>query len=135
MESKHILVAEDEGHARFSISLILRKCGYRITEAEDGAVALELILKHANGNTPIDLLILDVEMPRLTGVEIVKILNKRKILVPVLMISGYENRNILNQFPRLQRGEYLEKPFEPDELIREVKKILSRLENTPCSTN
>jgi DNA-binding response OmpR family regulator len=116
-----VLVAEDEADIRFMTCFTLRYGGFEVIEAMDGAQALEL----AQQTVP-DLILLDVKMPRLDGIETCRQMKALPAIqhVPVVFMSA------LGQEQEVARGkdagalDYLLKPYVPDELIRRVRSIL-----------
>ena len=63
----HVLIADDETHTRISLTFILESIGYLVTGAPDGREALDKILALRESSHPVDLLVLDIEMPGFTG--------------------------------------------------------------------
>jgi PAS domain S-box-containing protein len=114
-----ILVVEDDAGVAAVVAGILRGCGYRILEACDGERAIELM--DQPGVEPIDLLLTDVVMPRMSGPELAARLRERRPDLRVLCMSGYESAGA---HPR--RFETLQKPFAPDDLIARVRAALDR---------
>lgn len=125
---KHILLADDEEHVRFTLSLILRRAGCRVTVVEDGTRALQMSLEAARRGKPFDLLVIDIQMPGLTGVEVIKELGQLGAAFPVLLITGYRDREIVNYLKSDTRIAYAEKPFSPDQLLGHVAVALKRYE-------
>jgi two-component system, cell cycle sensor histidine kinase and response regulator CckA len=116
---ERILVVDDEPVVRRFAARILASEGYRVTEAADGQEALDLI----SSEGPLDLVLTDVMMPRLTGVELLELLSVSHPRVPVLLMSGYGASQLA------ERGiatpcALLTKPFPPRLLLDEVKRCL-----------
>jgi DNA-binding NtrC family response regulator len=123
---KHILLADDEEHVRFTLSLVLRRAGCRVTVVEDGTRALQTSLEAARKGTPFDLLVIDIQMPGLTGVEVAKELSHLETGTPVLLITGYRDREIVKTLKSENRVVYAEKPFSPERLLDHVAVALKR---------
>jgi len=116
-----ILVVEDDVALRSVIVRALRAHHYQILEAGDGEEALAL---HASHGEVVHLLLTDVVMPRLDGVE----LSERLPELPVLFITGYWD-NRLASVQRLPADcEYLAKPFTPDTLVRRIRAMLDAVD-------
>ncbi len=114
-----VMVVDDEDEVRRLLVNILRIGAYRVLEARDGAQALELALAHG---APLDLLVSDVVMPRVTGPELAEHLRARQPDLKVLYMSGYADRDRL---PSLGEDErFLAKPFLPTELLLRVNEFL-----------
>jgi len=118
--NEHILVVDDDQEIRKLIQIYLENEGYTCHLAEDGEVALELIQKH-----PIELLVLDVMMPKLNGLEVCREVRKNRN-VPIIMLSAKSED--MDKIYGLTSGadDYMTKPFSPLELIARVKSQLRR---------
>lgn len=125
-ERKHILLADDETAFRFSASLALRMAGYRVTEAEDGTDALDGLIRLKDVGTPVDLLVTDLRMPNLNGAELIDALKHHDVPVPVFVVSGYCEPRTLRELAAVGCVEYMEKPFQPAELVERVDNILGK---------
>ena len=123
-ERKHILLADDEPGFRFSAGLALRIAGYRVTEAEDGMDALDGLIRLKEEGTPVDLLVTDLRMPNLSGTELVDALRRHGVPVPVFVVSGCGDPEALRELSAAGCVEYMEKPFQPPELVERIRSIL-----------
>jgi DNA-binding NtrC family response regulator len=126
MKLKHILLADDEKHTRFGLSLVLKRAGFRVTAVSDGIEAFSRIIEMLDMGDTIDLLVVDVQMPALTGMELVSELEKQHKCLPVLMITGYENREMLERLMHKKCVMCLEKPFEPERLLKHVELAIEK---------
>ncbi len=114
-ERATVLIVDDEESLRRLVSRILVGVGLRVLEAEHGQAALHLI----RGQAPrVHLVVSDIHMPVMDGVEFAREFRLLQPLVPILFITGRE-------FPTLE-GEVLRKPFGPDALLREVFRLIGR---------
>lgn len=115
---KTILFAEDEGPVRSFVSALLLRSGYELIVASDGKEALEKARQHVG---PIHLLLSDVEMPRMTGIELAIQLNQERAETKVLLISGLTTGMLV-----LNNGwHFLPKPFVGDMLRDRIRECLS----------
>jgi DNA-binding response OmpR family regulator len=116
-----ILVAEDQTDIRELIALNLRNAGYEVTTVNDGTAALASQNEQAS-----DLLILDLMMPGLDGLEVCKALRARGRNMPILMLTAKATE--LDRVLGLELGadDYLTKPFSLAELLARVKALLRR---------
>lgn len=114
-----ILVVDDDLCIRQLSAAVLIRSGYQVDIAEDGATGWEALqAKHY------DLLITDNSMPKVTGVEMVKMLRGQDATLPVIMASGAIPAEELNRHPRLQLAAMLLKPFTVEELLGTVERVL-----------
>ena len=123
MDMKRILVAEDQTDIRDLLVLNLQAAGYEVTSAPDGLAALASETARNN-----DLLILDLMMPGLDGLELCKTLRARGCITPILMLTAKSTE--LDRVLGLELGadDYLTKPFSLAELLARVKALLRRSE-------
>ncbi len=128
MPSKHILVAEDEWPMRHTLSLILKRAGYIVTTAKDGNEALKIIAGSKNGTQKVDLLLTDIQMPGLTGLELITELDRLNIALPVLVITGYGDKQTANKFKSIRPVEFIDKPFNAEDLLELVSRVFQKRE-------
>jgi DNA-binding response OmpR family regulator len=126
---RRILVVEDDLAIRQLSAEALTSSGYQVETAEDGAAGWEA-LQGSN----YDLLITDNTMPRMSGVELVKMLRSARMTLPVIMVSGSIPLEALNGDSSLQLAATLLKPFTMNELLGTVEKVLRATEEAPGLT-
>jgi putative two-component system response regulator len=116
-----ILIAEDDILTRGLFAEILEEQGYEVVLAKDGAEAVDIF-----GSKHIDLVLLDVKMPHLSGFEVCRIIkgNPDTRLIPVVLVSGLINAN--DRIVAIECGadDYLNKPVRKDELIARIRSLL-----------
>lgn len=119
----HILVAEDERDIRELINFTLMFAGHKVTQAANGAEALELAPKVMP-----DLIMMDVRMPKMTGYEAcrqMKLIDEIKN-VPVIFLSAKGQDEEVQTGIEVGAVEYILKPFAPEELTRKIGEILKK---------
>jgi len=118
-----ILIVDDEPDAVELVAYNLKQAGFQVVTAADGASALDKVHKHQP-----DLIVLDVMMPELDGLEVCKLLRKDPATagIPILMLTAKaaEVDRILGL--ELGADDYVTKPFSPRELVLRVRKLLAR---------
>jgi two-component system cell cycle sensor histidine kinase/response regulator CckA len=117
-----VLVVDDETAVRRFAVRVLEREGYGVAEAVDGMMALELIKQ---GGTSIDVVVSDIVMPRLNGVELMQALSVSHPSLPVILMSGYATDALA------KRGitapcAMLPKPFLPERLLEEVRRCIAQ---------
>lgn len=121
MEQIKILVVDDESRMRKLVRDFLERSGFQVLEAGDGMEALDAFYD----NQDIDLIILDVMMPKMDGWEVCREIRKEST-VPIIMLTARgEERDELNGF-ELGVDEYISKPFSPKILVARVNALLRR---------
>lgn len=117
-----ILFVEDDASLRRVAGRVLRAHGFHVLEAENGRKALELI---ASEGRP-DLLITDLVMPSMSGLELLERLEAEKNLPPVLMTSGYRPEALVKGKQTVPDHPFLEKPWTVEALVTHVQSILRK---------
>ncbi|HEY8965602.1 MAG TPA: response regulator [Candidatus Methylacidiphilales bacterium] len=127
--SKKILVVDDEADVLDLVCMNLRAAGYAVAAAENGAVALQ----KAKAEKP-DLIVLDLMLPEMNGLEVCKALKKEDATasVPIIMLTAKTEE--VDRIVGLELGadDYVAKPFSPRELVLRVKSVLRRGQEKPA---
>jgi CheY-like chemotaxis protein len=113
------LLVDDEKALRAYLAMILEREGFQVLEADDGMDALAL-LRRLSGM--VDVLVTDVSMPRMTGIELVSVVKTEFPAIPVIYVSGSGLRDGLHN-PR-GRVMFLQKPFAP-QAVRDAVRALT----------
>jgi CheY-like chemotaxis protein len=116
-----ILLAEDSDIVRDLAEAALKGAGYTVLTAVDGRQAVEMAAGHAD---MIDLLVTDVVMPEMNGVEMAKVVTKARPGMPVIFMSGYTEETIAYHGVETDRHIFMAKPFMTDMLLRKVREVL-----------
>lgn len=121
--SAKILLADDSRAIRFLVTEILTNAGFTVVQAEDGQEAIEKTYKE----NP-DLLILDYEMPKKTGFEVVKEVRSRTgyLHTPIIIFTAVTDKSTKLEGLGLDIDDYLTKPADEDEIVARVKLLLKR---------
>lgn len=117
----NILVADDQPNIRRLYEYTLEKNGYRSFTAENGEEVLKVLEKQH-----IDLVILDVMMPKLDGYECLKAMRESGINIPVLIITARDSAEDLRKSFLLGSDDYMTKPVDETEMLLRIKAILRR---------
>jgi two-component system OmpR family response regulator len=123
-DRKHVLVVEDEHHLAVGIQYNLEADGYRVTLAADGPSALQVLLEDRS----IDLVILDLMLPGMSGYAVCEYLRKVDVDVPVLILSARTLAEDRTRGFDVGADQYLTKPFDLGELLSRVRNLLLRYE-------
>jgi len=119
----HILVVDDEPVARQSLSDILRLEGYTVNSVPNGQAAVEYIRTH-----PVELMIVDLRMPGMDGLEVVQVVNQISPETEVVLLTAFGTTESAIQALRLRIHDYLLKPASPAQVVNSIKKGLARRE-------
>jgi len=126
--SERLLVVEDNEAVRHMLCRILRMTGYKVMEAPNANAALSVC---ATAGTNIDMLISDVVMPDMSGIELAAELQRSQPGLRVLLMSGYSGTAIACEGELLDDVPFLEKPFSPESVARKVREVLDRVHVEP----
>jgi CheY-like chemotaxis protein len=121
--SETILVVEDADYVRMLLERVLTMNGYTVLAAADGHQAIKLA---EQAGRPIDLLITDVVMPRMSGRQVAEALTAFQSSIRVLYVSGYTASVLDEPVVRDENEFFLQKPFTPESLLRKVREILGK---------
>jgi CheY-like chemotaxis protein len=116
-----VLVVEDDGPTREAMGSWFTFNGYSVTTAANGREAIPYLDGTAG---PIDVAVLDVDLPDLDGVHLCDILHRVRPSVPVVVYSGAATPSDKERMKRLGARQFLRKPMDPDELLSAVEKAL-----------
>lgn len=116
-----ILLAEDEVALNKALSKILERNNYTVDSVYDGEEALSYL-----SSDLYDLLLLDIMMPKLDGIEVLKSLRKNKKPVPVIMLTAKSQREDKIEGLDLGADDYVTKPFDTEELLARIRAVLRR---------
>jgi two-component system response regulator PilR (NtrC family) len=116
-----ILIVDDEQKMRHLLSIMLEKKGYRTDQAEDGKQALD---KLRNGDV-FDMVISDIKMPKMDGIELLKAIQNHGISSPVIFITAFATVDSAVELMRLGAADYITKPFDEDQLLIAVERTMN----------
>ena len=129
MRPLHIVLAEDDYEMRRLVAASLRESGDHVVEARDGLDLLDVIRAWYYPGTrahPIDVIVTDVRMPGLTGLDIVDMLQDRSLRIPVVLTTAFGSDLLRAEAARLGVVAVLDKPFEMTELRSVVDRVAAR---------
>lgn len=134
-ETLRVLVAEDNKEMRRLLVWALKKKGFQVTEACNGPDLMYRLSTQAHPRTRYDLLVSDVRMPHMTGLEVMQGLQRMmRLLPPTILITAFGDDQI-HRTARQLGAAVIDKPFELDDLIDKIEEILSRREATTSDTH
>ena len=117
----HILVVDDDKNTRMYFEAVLKNNGYTVSVAKNGEEALDLMDKEH-----IDLVVLDIMMPKMDGYEFTKTLRENDNYLPILMVSAKQMPMDKNKGFAVGTDDYMIKPVDQDEFLYRIKALLRR---------
>ncbi len=121
---KRILLVDDESSLRRTLGLGLKQAGYDAEPCENGLTALKKLDSYTKNNIPLDAIVLDINLPDINGLKLVKIIKFKYPGIPIILITGYASRYNMDEIDHLDVSGFLEKPFTPPELVEQFVKIM-----------
>lgn len=122
-----ILLAEDDEEMRKLLALMLRKEGYQVTECSDGLSLLDMLSSFFLNDEEYEnfnLIISDIRMPGITGMEILMGANEMDNFPPIILITAFGDKETHMQAERLGAAALFDKPFDIKEMLKKVASIL-----------
>jgi CheY-like chemotaxis protein len=127
MAGETVLIVEDRREAIVHLANnVLKPAGYKIITAMDGQRGLQRVL----ADQP-DLIVMDLNMPKMDGLEVLASLRERQVDIPVILITFYGSEQVAQQAMSLGAVDYVVKPYDIDDMLRSVEKALAQRPTRP----
>jgi len=120
-----VLVVDDEPSVRTVVRLILEKAGYEVLEAENGEAAIKALTTGEN-RLVLDVVICDIRMPKINGVQAIEYFQREYPHVPVIVLTAYPETRMAVSFMRNGVSDYLIKPVDAPKLRAAVEKAMDQ---------
>jgi signal transduction histidine kinase/CheY-like chemotaxis protein len=125
-----ILIVDDDDYILQAVEVSLQSYGYTVLRANSGATAIQIFQEHSE---TIDLVFLDMLMPGMSGEEVFRKLAEIRPDVKVLLTTGYAPDEAAQRFNEKGLAGFLRKPYDPDQLVAEIQRILERDAEPPSA--
>ena len=119
-----IMVVDDEKNVRDIVKLQLEKKGFNIFEAENGEQAIKL-LKEGNNFLSMGLILCDIRMPKVNGIEVIDYLKREAPGIPIIVLTGYPDTELAVSMLKKGVKDYLVKPIDKAKLIEAVDAVIA----------
>jgi two-component system chemotaxis response regulator CheY len=120
-----ILIVEDEEDIREILGMHLASAGFAILEAENGAQAIDVIAAQKTDSEKVRLIICDIRMPEVNGLEAVEFFHDRAPEIPVIVVTGFADNTLENNLMAKGVKKFLIKPLEKLQLLQAVEEVLA----------
>ena len=135
-----ILIVDDEQSLLESLTINLTAFGHQVASANTGYKALELLKSSIKQGDDINLLVTDLKMPKMDGMELLRSVRSLVPLLPAILMTAYDDGSVQKELTLLGGCRYIKKPFGPDELIQTISKVFaeinaSKIKETPYEFN
>lgn len=128
-----VMVVDDEADVRKVARMCLEKAGYEVIEAENGEQAIQQI-KEGDNPVLLDVIITDINMPKINGLEAIQFFQQEWPHVPLLVITGYPDLESAKELMKRGLVDYLVKPVDKEKLVNAVDKAMSQRELSSFSS-
>ncbi len=122
---KHIVLTDDDSAIRKILQIVLEKGGYKVTSCKNGEELLHTLSLHSS---KVDLLLLDIKMPGLSGLELLEITQRKYPRIPTVMLTAFNDLDTGMTAMRLGAKDYLTKPVGRETLLSCVERVITDLE-------
>ncbi len=121
-----VFIVDDSRTVRASVEYTLKKAGYQVESASDGSEGMEVLKKLGQKGQKPDMIITDINMPKVNGIEFLKKVKDEKDFkfIPVLVLTTESEPGMKEQGKKAGAAGWLVKPFEPEQLVNVVKKFV-----------
>ena len=126
LPKEHILIVDDEKNIVSSLTGILTDEGYEVSKTGDGVEALEIIQED-----PPDLVLLDIWLPGMDGIEVLKTVKAYHPEIEVVIMSGHGTIDTAVKATKLGAQDFIEKPFSLDRITQSIAEVLKNRGNSP----
>lgn len=123
---KHIVVIEDDKHVLLGLRLNLKSAGYEVAAFSNAEDAYRKISETIGAGNRIDLIITDIDLPKISGIELLDNLAEININIPVIAISGYGKKSIMKDLIERKLFNFIEKPFTYKQLKDHIDFIFQK---------
>ena len=121
---QHILLLDDEPSVLFALKLLLQALGFRVTDFSDPPLALEYLTQQSSRE--LDLILSDLRMPGMSGIEVLKQAHLIRPELPFILMSAHAHQEDVERATALGAAGFLAKPFSPDQLLGAVRELSKR---------
>jgi len=126
MSGRTILLVDDEQHLLDTVQFILAAHRYRVVTAHNGEEAIAQLHRLRAGGEQADLILTDLQMPGASGPELIERLRTAAERTPILVMTGYTDRETARKLSASGCACCLDKPFEEEELLARIRELLER---------
>ena len=116
-----ILYVDDEEELRFLVENQLTTEGFFVETADDGDTAIKILKENSY-----DIILLDIRMPRVNGIEVLKYIKKQKINARVIMLTAVDDLSVALEAVKSGAIDYLTKPYEFETLIKAIQRVVAK---------
>lgn len=122
MQSKtRVLFVDDEDQLRLLVKDQLTTAGFSVETADDGDTAMDMLKKHK-----FDLILLDIKMPRVSGIEVLKSVRKQKSATRIVMLTAVDDLSVALEAVKNGANDYITKPYDLDNLLTCIRKVMAK---------
>lgn len=121
MSERKILITDDRAGIRSLLKEVLQESGYEVLTAAGGQEGIKIVQENT-----IDIVLLDMKMPGMDGLETLRLIKKAQPNVKVIIMTAYEDMEIIKEVQKRGASCYISKPFDIEELLSTIKRLLKK---------
>jgi FixJ family two-component response regulator len=126
-----VLIVDDEAALRRQVMVGLTQHGFEVDECEEGLSALSKIKAAESKQNPFGCVVLDLRLPDIDGLKILSVIKSIYAELPVVVITGFGNEDIVNTVQSHGGSAYLDKPFDMSDLVSHIRNVVPQTETKP----
>ena len=119
-KKKRILVVDDEIDLRDLLAHLLTGAGYEVESASDGEEAISILQKKK-----LDLALLDIQMPNMNGIQVLKFINQHSPATKAIMLTGYADLKYAMEAREYGAKDFISKPYKLEDVLSTISRVLS----------
>jgi CheY-like chemotaxis protein len=121
----NILIVDDDRGTLNALKAGLISLGYQVLAATDGPEALRIIESSAGGDEPVNLVVTDLKMQGMNGLELIRFARQVILGLPAILMTGYGDNHIRKEVKEIDDCEYIDKPFSPESLQKIIEETIA----------
>ncbi len=125
MSGKRLLIVEDERQIQLTLKLYMQSCGYEVEVSDNGRQAWELVRERYAGRRCFDLILTDIRMPEMTGVELLEKMWEEGLSIPSVAMTGDCDEDSLSRLESVECFKVVHKPFAPSYIKNIIVDVLA----------
>ena len=119
-----VLIVDDDAGTLNTLRAGLNSFGFQVLTVRDGRQALNVIESSSGGTGPVELMVTDLKMPGMDGIELIQKVKKLKPDLSAILMTAYGDSHVRKEVVKLKNCAYLEKPFSPATLLRVITETI-----------
>lgn len=127
----HILIVEDNDSDQSTMAFLLKKTGYKVSTASDGYAAIDFLSNRPADDLPVSLIIMDLQMPRLSGITTLKKIKEIPSVahIPFMVVSGKKDKDSVQDAIKIGAKDYMVKPIDHEIFLKKISQLTANIKS------